>query len=145
MFNTHLLRFMMTVCEVLVMENKGTIHVRHRRLLSADNLCDFEQVYALPCPIWPWYNSQPAICPILIPLTVEHQCVCVCHCLCGLCVRLWFQVKLVLYNHGYVSSLSAHHGTRIAAFDIEHPPCPSPSPFPPSLHTNTHTIRVIIQ
>lgn len=77
MFNTHLLRFMMTVCEVLVMENKGTIHVRHRRLLSADNLCDFEQVYALPCPIWPWYNSQPAICPSQWSTNV-FVCVIVC-------------------------------------------------------------------
>lgn len=55
----------MTVCEVVMMENKCEIHVRHCRLLSADRLCDFEQVYVMPCPIWPWYISQPAICPVL--------------------------------------------------------------------------------
>lgn len=55
----------MTVCAAVMMENKGAIHVRHHGLLSGDRLCDFEQVYVLPCPIWLWYISQPAICPVL--------------------------------------------------------------------------------
>lgn len=46
-------------------ENNGAICVGHRRLLSADRLFGFEQVYVLPCPIWSWYISQPAICPAL--------------------------------------------------------------------------------
>lgn len=79
----------MTVCEVVMMENKCEIHVRHCRLLSADRLCDFEQVYVMPCPIWPWYISQPAICPVLY-FSQWNSRVCVyvyvralvCDCVC---------------------------------------------------------------
>lgn len=83
----------MTVCEVRVMENKGAIHVRHRRLLSADRLCDFEQVYLLPCPIWPWYISQPAICPVIY-LSQWNSSARVCACVCGsVCVCLYAVVS----------------------------------------------------
>lgn len=81
LLNTHFQWFILTVCEVLVIENKGAIYVRHRRLLSADRLCCFEQVYALPFPIWPWCISQPAICPVLYLLQwTSHVSVCVRPC-----------------------------------------------------------------
>ena len=69
----------MTACAALVMENNSAIRVGHRRLLSADRLCDFEQVYVLLCPIWPWYISQPAICPVLyLSQCNSRVLVCVC-------------------------------------------------------------------
>lgn len=62
-----------------MMENNGAICVGHRRLLSADRLFGFEQVYVLPCPIWSWYISQPAICPILyLSHSKSHVLMCVC-------------------------------------------------------------------
>lgn len=67
----------MTACVALVMENNSAIRVGHRRLLSADRLFDFEQVYVLPRPIWPWYTSQPAISPppfFFLPLTFRLPC-----------------------------------------------------------------------
>lgn len=50
------------------MEHSAAILVRHRRLLSVDRLCDFEQVYLLPRPIWLWYIHQPAICSVFYTL-----------------------------------------------------------------------------
>lgn len=133
LFNAHFQWFIMTVCAALMMENKGAIHVGHRGLLSADRLCDFEQVYVLPCPIWPWYISQPAICPVLyLSQWNSHVLVCACVCVCVLLLAVVFQVKLVLYNHGCVSSPPAHQCTRIPASDID------PRSHPPSQHTHIY-------
>jgi len=56
-------------------ENKGAIHVGHRRLLSTDRLC--EQVYVLHGPIWPRYIIQTAISPVSY-LSQWKRRVCVC-------------------------------------------------------------------
>lgn len=81
-----------------------------------------------------------------IPLAVKQPCAGVCNCVCvRLCLLFLvglFQVKLLLYNHGCVSSTPAHHCTRIPASDID------PRPLHPSQHTHIdkhiYTSRVII-
>lgn len=65
LLNAHFQRLILTLCAALVMKNNSAIHVERHRLLYVDRLHDFEQVYVLLRPIWPWYPSQPAICPVL--------------------------------------------------------------------------------
>lgn len=135
----------MTACAALVMENNSAIRVGHRRLLSADRLFDFEQVYVLPCPIWPWYTSQPAISPLFFYLSLSDcpvlMCVRSCVCVSVLLLAVSFQVKPLLYNHGGVSSPPAHHCTRIPASDID-PYMPSLLSVSSTPHTGKNALRV---
>lgn len=136
----------MTACAALVMENNSAIRVGHHRLLSADRLFDFEQVYVLPRPIWPWYTSQPAISPVFFFYLSLSDCpvlMCVRSCVCVhvLLLAVSFQVKPLLYNHGGVSSLPAHHCTRIPASDID-PSMPSLPSVSSTAHTWAQTLCV---
>lgn len=81
-----------------MMEHGAAILVRHRRLLSVDRLCHFEQVCLLPRPIWLLWITQAAICPVLYT-SYSNSPAFVCAC-----VLQRHQVKLLLCNHGCVSS-----------------------------------------
>lgn len=136
----------MTACAALVMENNSAIRVGHRRLLSADRLFDFEQVYVLPRPIWPWYTSQPAISPVFgfffyLSLSDCPVLMYVRVCARVLLLAVSFQVKPLLYNRGGVSSPPAHHCTRIPASDID-PSMPSLPSVSSAAHTRAQTLCV---
>lgn len=97
----------------------------------------------LPRPIWPRHIPPPAICPVLY-LSRRNSRVCarvtpfvgLCRCVCTRTRRLAvsFQVKLVLYNHGCVSSPPSRRCARIPDSDID------PCTLLYSEHTHIHTL-----